>query len=42
MDLEWDYHYYQPWSNNEWLIQELMYNDVTMEKDNKINNKSSL
>ena len=39
MDLEWDYHYYQPWSNNEQLIQQLMDNNVIMEKDDKINDK---
>jgi len=41
MDLEQSYHY-QPWNDNKWLIQELMDNDVIIEKDNKINDKSYL
>ena len=24
MNIEWDYSYYQPWSDNEWLIDEMM------------------
>jgi len=40
MDLEWDYHYYQPWSNNEWLIQELLDDDDIMGGDNEISNES--
>ena len=42
MDLGWDYHYYQPWSDHKWLIQELMDNDDIMERDKKINNESYL
>jgi len=42
MDLEQSYHYYQPWNDNKWFIQELMDNDVIIEKDNKINDKSYL
>jgi len=42
MDLEQSYHYYQPWNDNKWLIQELMDNDVIIAKDNKINDKSYL
>jgi len=42
MDLEQSHHYYQPWNDYKWLIQELMDNDVIIEKDNKINDKSYL
>ena len=24
MNIEWDYNYYQPWSDNEWLVDEMM------------------
>jgi len=23
MNIEWDYSYYQPWSDNEWLVDEM-------------------
>ena len=23
MNIEWDYNYYQPWSDNEWLVDEM-------------------
>ena len=24
MNIEWDYSYYQPWSGNEWLVDEMI------------------
>jgi len=30
MNIEWGYSYYQPWSDNEWLVDEIM---VLMDKD---------
>ena len=24
MNIEWDYNYYQPWSDNEWLVNEML------------------
>ena len=24
MNIEWDYNYYQPWSNNEWLVDKML------------------
>jgi len=24
MNIEWDYSYYQPWSDNEWLVDEMI------------------
>jgi len=34
INIEWDYGYYQPWSNNKWLIDEMMAvldKDITMQ-----------
>jgi len=33
MNIEWDYNYYQPWSDNEWLVDEMLAmldKDITM------------
>ena len=30
MNIEWDYNYYQPWSDNEWLVDEML---VLLDKD---------
>jgi len=24
MDIKWDYNYYQPWSDNEWLVDKML------------------
>jgi len=24
MNIKWDYSYYQPWSDNEWLVDEMI------------------
>jgi len=24
INIEWDYSYYQPWSDNEWLVDEML------------------
>jgi len=24
MNIKWDYNYYQPWSKNEWLVDEML------------------
>ena len=24
INIEWDYSYYQPWSDNKWLVDEMM------------------
>ena len=24
MNIKWDYNYYQPWSDNEWLVDEII------------------
>jgi len=38
----WDYQYYQPWSDNEWLLQELMDNDISIKEGEEDDNKSYL
>ena len=30
MDIGWDYQYYQLWSDNKWLLQELINNEMTV------------
>ena len=30
MNIEWDYSYYQPWSDNEWLVDKMI---VIIDKD---------
>ena len=42
MNVGWNYQYYQPWSDNEQLIQGLIDNDNNIEEDNRINNESYL
>jgi len=24
MELHWDYDYYQPWTDNKWIVEEIM------------------
>ena len=24
MELHWDYDYYQPWTNNKWIVEEIL------------------
>ena len=34
MNIEWDYNCYQPWSDNEWLVDEMLAmldEDITMQ-----------
>jgi len=38
----WDYQYYQPWSDNKWLLQELMDNDISIKEGEEDDNKSYL
>ena len=42
IDMGWNYQYYQLQSDNKWLIQGLIDNDESTERDDKINNKSYL
>ena len=38
MNIEWDYSYYQPWSDNEWLVDEMiaMQEEVLMAQNEDI------
>ena len=40
MDIGWDYQYYQPWRDNEWLLQELMSNDTTIKEEEEYDDES--
>jgi len=40
MDIGWDYQYYQLWSDNEWLLQELMNDNVITEEKGEHDDKS--
>jgi len=34
MNIEWDYSYYQPWSDNKWLVDKMLAmrdKDITMQ-----------
>ena len=42
MDMGWDYQYYQPWSDNKWLLQELMDNDISMKEGEDDDDESYL
>jgi len=42
MNMGWNYQYYQPWSDNKWLLQELMDNDITMREEEKYSDESYL
>ena len=33
MNIEWDYSYYQPWSDNEWLLQHEKWPDQDSNQD---------
>jgi len=32
MNVEWDYNYYQPWSDNKWLVEEML---AMLDEDSK-------
>jgi len=38
MNIDWDYSYYQPWSDNEWLVEEMiaMREETLMEQNEDI------
>jgi len=40
MDMGWDYQYYQLWSDNKWLLQELM--DIIIKKEEEYSDESYL
>ena len=38
MELHWNYNYYQPWTNNEQMVEEMMAIRDKGDKDNTIDN----
>jgi len=38
MELHWDYDYYQFWTNNKWIVEEIMVIKNEEDKDDIINN----
>jgi len=42
MNIEWNYQYYQPWSDNDWLLQELIDNNIIIEEEEEYNDKCYL
>jgi len=39
MDMGWDYQYYQSWSDNEWLLQDLMDDNTIMKEEGEYDNE---
>ena len=37
MELHWDYDYYQPWTDNKWIVEEMMAVKDKEDKDDIIN-----
>ena len=37
MELHWDYNYYQPWTDNKWMVEEIIAIKDKEDKDNAIN-----
>ena len=40
MELHWDYDYYQPWTDNKWIVEEMMAVKDKKDKDDIINDVS--
>jgi len=41
MELHWDYDYYQSWTDNEWIVKEIMVIKDKEDKGNVMNNISA-
>jgi len=41
MELHWDYDYYQSWTNNEWMVEEMMGIRDEKDKDDAMDNVSA-
>ena len=39
MELHWDYDYYQPWTNNKWIVEEILVRNKT-DKENTMDDVS--
>ena len=40
MELHWDYNYYQPWTNNEWMVEEMIAIRDERDKDDAMDDMS--
>ena len=40
MELYWNYDYYQPWTDNKWIVEEMMAVKDKEDKDDIINDVS--
>ena len=40
IELHWDYNYYQPWTDNKWIVEEIMTIRDEKDKDNTIDDVS--
>jgi len=40
MELHWDYDYYQPWTDNKWMVEEMIVINNEKNKDETMNNIS--
>ena len=41
MELHWDYDYYQSWTDNEWMVEEMMGIRDEKDKDDAMDNVSA-
>ena len=42
MELHWDYDYYQPWTNNKWIVEEILVIRNKTDKENTMDDVSVL
>jgi len=40
MELHWDYDYYQPWTNNKWIVEEILVIRNKTDKENTMDDVS--
>ena len=41
MELHWNYNYYQPWTNNKWMVDEMIVIRDERDKDDVMDDVSS-
>ena len=41
MELHWNYNYYQPWTNNKWMVEEMIVIRDERDKDDVMDDVSS-
>ena len=40
MELHWDYDYYQPWTSNKWIVEEILVIRNKTDKENTMDDVS--